>query len=32
MLESNVELKKEVRLLQNKIDRYQANLHAQGDK
>lgn len=32
MLVSNTELKKEVRLLQNKIDRYQANLHAQGDK
>ena len=28
VLESNVELKREIRLLQNKIDRYEANLHA----
>ena len=27
VLESNADLKKEVRILQNKIDRYQANLH-----
>jgi len=31
MLESNADLKKEVRILQNKIDRYNAELHAQGD-
>lgn len=31
MLESNAELKKEVRLLQMKVDRYEANLSVQGD-
>lgn len=31
VLESNAELKKEIRLLQNKIDRYEANQHARGD-
>jgi len=28
VLESNGELKKEIRILQNKIDRYEADLHA----
>lgn len=31
VLESNADLKKEVRILQNKIDRYQANLHSGDD-
>lgn len=32
MVESNTELKKEVRLLEYKMDRYESSLHVRGDK